>query len=66
MVSVFFKKHFSVKYEKVGSDKFEGQLFFSHDKTNSCGVAIGFVGIEALNILNMKCDNFAGMSISGM
>ena len=32
-------------------DEFEGQLFFSHGKTNS--VAIGFVGTKALNILNM-------------
>ena len=49
--------HSSVKDEKLWIDEFEGQLFFSHGKTNSCGVAIGFVGKKALNILNIKRDN---------
>ena len=49
--------HSSIKDEKVWSDEFEGQLFFSHDKTNSCGVAIGFVGTKALKILNIRRDN---------
>ena len=47
----------SVKDEKIWNDEFEGQLFFSLAKTNSCGVAIGFVGIKALNILNIRRDN---------
>ena len=38
-------------------DEFEGQLFFSHGKANSCGVATGFVGTKNLNILNIKRDN---------
>ena len=50
--------HSSVKDEKVWSDKFEGQFFFSQGKTNSCGVAIGFLGTKAFNILNIKRDNF--------
>ena len=49
--------HSSVKDEKIWNDEFEGQLFFSHGKTNSCGVAIGFVGTKALNILNTKRDD---------
>ena len=49
--------HSSVKDEKIWNDEFEGQLFFSHGKTNSCGVAIGFVGTKALNILNIRRDN---------
>ena len=49
--------HSSVKDEKIWNDGFEGQLFFSHGKTNSCGVAIGFVGTKALNILNIRRDN---------
>ena len=36
---------------------FEEQLFFSHGKTNCCGVAIGFMGTNPLNILNIKRDN---------
>ena len=39
------------------TDEFQGQLFFSHGKTNSRGVAIGFVGKKALNIVNIKRDN---------
>ena len=49
--------HSSVKDEKIWNDEFGGQLFFSHGKTNSCGVAIGFVGTKALNILNIRRDN---------
>ena len=33
--------HSSVKDEKVWSDEIEGQLFFSHGETSSCGVATG-------------------------
>ena len=44
----------SVEDERAWSDEFEGKLFFSHGKINSCGVAIGFVGT---NILNVKPDN---------
>ena len=51
------QSHFSVKGEKVWSDEFEGKLFFSHGKTNSCGVAISFVSKKTLNILNKKPDN---------
>ena len=50
--------HSSVKDEKIWNEfEFEGQLFFSLGKTNSCGVAIAFVGIKALNILNIRRDN---------
>ena len=49
--------HSSVKDEKIWNDEFEGRFFFSHGKTNSCGVAIGFVGTKALNVLNIKRDN---------
>ena len=56
--SIFLQEtHSSVKGEKVWSDEIEGQLFFSHSKTNFCGVAIGFVSTKALNILNVKLDN---------
>ena len=44
-------------HSSVCNDEFDGQLFFSHGKTTSCGVATGFVGTKALNILNKKCDN---------
>ena len=53
----FLETHSSVKDEKLWIDEFEEECFFSHGKTNSCGVAIGFVGTKALNILNIKRDN---------
>ena len=49
--------HSSVKDEKIWNDEFEGHLFSSHGKNNFCGVAIGFAGIEALNILNIRRNN---------
>ena len=36
--------HSSVEMEKQWSDDFQGQLYFSHGKTNSCGVLTGFYG----------------------
>ena len=47
----------SIKDEKIWNDEFKGQLFFSHGKTNSCGVAIGFIDTKALNILNIRHGN---------
>ena len=43
--------HSSVDVEKKWNDDFQGQLFFSHGKTNSCGVAIGYYGKKPLNFL---------------
>ena len=34
--------HSSKVTEKIWSDEFNGNLFFSHGKTNSCGVLLGF------------------------
>ena len=48
--------HSSVKDEKIWNDEFGGQLFFSHGKTSTCGVAIGFVGTKALSILHIRRD----------
>ena len=31
--------------------------FFSHGKTNSCGVAIGYYGIKALELIQLKHDD---------
>ena len=35
---------FSIDIKKQGNDKFMGQLYFSHGKTNLCGVLIAFYG----------------------
>ena len=36
--------HSSVDTEKQQNDEFKGQLYFSHGKTNSCGVLTRFYG----------------------
>ena len=38
------------------TDKFNGELFFSHGKTNSCGVAIGFYGSKTIEQRNKISD----------
>ena len=31
-----------------------GWIFFSHGKTNSCGVAIGYIGNKKVDVLDKK------------
>ena len=38
-------------------------LFFSHGKTNSCGVAIAFASTKTLNILSIKRDNLESILV---
>ena len=42
------------KMKKKWKDDFKDPLFFSHGSTNSCGVAIGFCGLESLHIIDKK------------
>ena len=42
--------HSSSKDEIKWKDKFKGELFFWHGKTNSCGVAIGYTGKRSFKI----------------
>ena len=45
--------------EKKWKDDFKDPLFFSHAITNSCGVAIGFIGfcgLKSLHIIDKKSD----------
>ena len=42
--------------EKQWSDEFKGHLYFSHGKTNSCGVAISYYGSKSFNLLNHFTD----------
>ena len=37
-------------------DEFGKPLFFSHRKSYSCGVAIGYCGTEAFKVVNTACD----------
>ena len=43
--------------EKKWADEFKGQLFFSHGKINSCGVAIGYVGNKTCSLISQIKDN---------
>ena len=40
----FYTKSFSIGTKKQQNDKFYGQLYFFHGKTNLCGVLIAFYG----------------------
>ena len=49
--------HSCVNDEIRWRDEFNGELFFSYGKTNSCGIAIGFYGsktIEPTNKISVK------------
>ena len=49
--------HSSLNAEKKWADEFKDQLFFSHGKTNSCGVAIGYVGNKPYSLISQIKDN---------
>ena len=48
--------HCSSKDEIKWKDKFKGELFFSHGKTNSCGVMIGYTGKRSFKLLKREND----------
>ena len=49
--------HFSINDEENWCDEFKVELFFSHGKTNSCDVAIGYFGSQQFPIESKKTDN---------
>ena len=53
---MFQETHFSLNDEKQWKDQFNGPLFFSHGKTNSCGVATGFCGKNSFDLIDQKSD----------
>ena len=55
--------HSSIRDEKKWEDEFRGKLFFSHGKTNSCGVLIGYYGTKKIEVINKKCDNYGRILI---
>ena len=56
---IFFLQdtHFSKVTEKIWSDEFNGDLIFSHGKTNSCGVLVGFYGNINYSVKKKLSDN---------
>ena len=49
--------HSNKDSEKRWSDKFKGQFFFSHGKTNSCGVAITYYGSTNISVITTRTDS---------
>ena len=48
--------HSCINDEIKWRDEFNGELFFSHGKANSCGVAIGFYGSKTIEQINKISD----------
>ena len=48
--------HSSLIDEQNWKDCFKGPLFFSHGKSNSCGVSIGYWERETFKVVNTVCD----------
>ena len=46
--------HSSLIDEKKWADELKGPIFFSHDKTNPCGVGFGYTGKNQVDILDKK------------
>ena len=58
MVLFFLQEtHSSVEHEKQWSDNFKGKMFYSHGTTNSCDVAIAFLGLKSLEVVKTKNDD---------
>ena len=46
--------HSSLAVEKKWADELKEPIFFSYDKTNSCGAAIGYIGSNKVDVLDKK------------
>ena len=61
---VFLQETYSsLKDEQKWIDHFNGPLFFSHGKNNSCGVSIGYCGTETIEVINTACDKYGQILI---
>ena len=49
--------HSSSDDKQKWHDSFGGNTFFSHGKTNSCGVLISYIGTHNFVVNNQKTDN---------
>ena len=49
--------HSSSKLEQKWKEDFKGHVFFSHGKTNSCGVLTAYFGKETFNGKKQETDN---------
>ena len=55
--------HYLIDREKQWNDKFKDQLYFSHGKTNSCGVLIAFYGNLNVVVKNQFNDGYGRILI---
>ena len=55
--------HSSKVTEKIWSDEFNGDLFFSHGETNSCGALVGFYGNINYSVKKKLSDNSGRISV---
>ena len=54
---IFLQETHSLSNDELKwKDEFGGPLFFSHGKSNFCGVTIGYCGTEAFKVVNTACD----------
>ena len=53
---MFQETHYSLNDEKQWKDEFNGPLFFSHSKTNSCGVATGLCEKNSFDLIDQNSD----------
>ena len=51
--------HSSSKVEQKWKEDFKGHVFFSHGKTNSCGVLTAYFGKETFNVKKQETDKVA-------
>ena len=54
MDSFFFRKH--IGDEKRWCEELNGNLYISHGKANSCGVATGYAGSKYFSLANQTAD----------
>ena len=50
------KTHSNSKIKQKWEDEFKGQVFFSHGKTNSCGVLTAYLGTETFFVNKQETD----------
>ena len=50
--------HSPLADERKWAGELKGAIFFSHDKTISCGVATAYIGNNKVNVLDKKTDVF--------
>ena len=54
----FHRKHSPVETEKKWTDDLKDKIYYSHGKTNSCGVLIDIYGSLNICVKNKESDNY--------